>query len=188
MCNSRARRSPAVTRRAHVIASANFLFQRRGSATGGAETSLSAIRWNIYGRLHVGLYTGERRTDGQKVENVRARARARTRTHGRWWWSRYVRSRRTTITACTSMIGRCNALPLLSPGGTHLRSRKAARSFPLVDWRLPATARYIQKERIKHTACADGDFRAIIRRYADDVRRCRYRAICWLPNRYYCGD
>lgn len=74
MCNSRARWSPAVARRAHVIASANFLFQRRGSATGGAETSLSAIRWNIYGRLHVGLYTGERWTEGGE----RARARAHT--------------------------------------------------------------------------------------------------------------
>lgn len=102
------------------------------------------------------------------------------RTDGRWRgtceqtrerrrWSRYVRSRRTTR---TPMIGDVMPrLALLSPRGTHLRSRKAARSFPLVDW-LPANRMLTQKENR-----ADGDFRAIIRRYADDVRRCRRGAI-----------
>lgn len=45
-------RIPCPVAAVHVITNTNFLFQWR---TTGAKTSLSVIRWNIYGRLLVGL-------------------------------------------------------------------------------------------------------------------------------------
>jgi len=118
-----------------------------------------------------GLHTDGRRANGQKVENAHVH---NTRARATMTMAIPI----CTTTARATMIGDIMLrAALLSPGGTHLRSRKAARSFSAR--RLTAgNCMVTQKERIK-PARRWRFSRDYPNHYADDV--CRYRAIC-----FYC--
>jgi len=165
MCNSRVRGFPAVACHVHVIASTNFLFQRRGTS-GGVKTSLSTIRWNIYGRLHVVLHTGKKWTDGERRERCeRASGRRTHETHVRWRWPSDSTITASSVHDDRRRVSSRSFTLSLSPG---TRLRKAASFRPSDN--CIAT----QKEWIKQHSPVD--IAAQLLNYhwqsVGDVRRC----------------